>query len=275
MTSAQLLDRLSAAAKARPSALAVFTDFDGTLSPIVDDPAAASPAPGAIEALVAAAEVFGRVAVISGRPVGFLQEWLPPSIDLFGLYGLESRVDGTVSQHPDVHRWLAPVAAAAEACDAALADASDADRVEVERKGASLTIHFRNAPHLEDEVKRIATAASLAYGLTMRPAKQSVELHADIDVHKGDVVRSLLTGVEAAVFLGDDVGDLTAFDAIGRFAAQGGIGLRVGVVSAETDAEVAAAVDLELPGPESAVRWLRALTLQAAPREPGPPAVQR
>ncbi|HEX7276713.1 MAG TPA: trehalose-phosphatase, partial [Acidimicrobiales bacterium] len=44
----------------------VFSDFDGTLAAIVDDPAAARPLPGAADALEALARRFARVGVISG-----------------------------------------------------------------------------------------------------------------------------------------------------------------------------------------------------------------
>src|SRR5207237_8443168 len=51
---------------------AVLVDFDGTLSPIVEDPAAARPLPGAGEALAELARRYARVAVGSGRPGSFL-----------------------------------------------------------------------------------------------------------------------------------------------------------------------------------------------------------
>ena len=46
---------LSRPFRARPADAAVVVDFDGTLSPIVDDPAAAPAADGAAEALAALA----------------------------------------------------------------------------------------------------------------------------------------------------------------------------------------------------------------------------
>ena len=51
-----------------PTGTGVFTDFDGTLAPIVDDPAEARPLPGVVDALAALAGRDGRVVVISGRP---------------------------------------------------------------------------------------------------------------------------------------------------------------------------------------------------------------
>ena len=78
--------------RSRPERTAVLTDFDGTLSPIVVDPREARPLAGAIDALSALARRYGRVAVISGRPVAYLIERLGTvegPIILSGLYGLE------------------------------------------------------------------------------------------------------------------------------------------------------------------------------------------
>ena len=62
----------------RPAATALLVDFDGSLSPIVDHPddaRAACPARSRVLARLVAA--FGRVGVVSGRPVEFLAEHVP------------------------------------------------------------------------------------------------------------------------------------------------------------------------------------------------------
>ena len=52
----------------------MIVDFDGTLAPIVADPPAAAPLPGAAAVLTRLARCVGTVAVVSGRPVAFLRE---------------------------------------------------------------------------------------------------------------------------------------------------------------------------------------------------------
>jgi len=56
---------VTAVASAPKEAL-LATDFDGTLSPIVDNPAAAVIIPGALQAIQALAPQLGELAVISG-----------------------------------------------------------------------------------------------------------------------------------------------------------------------------------------------------------------
>ena len=65
---------------AAPASAALLVDYDGSLAPIVDDPAAAVVFPAAHAALTRLVARLGRVAVVSGRPVDFLH--LPvPHID--------------------------------------------------------------------------------------------------------------------------------------------------------------------------------------------------
>jgi len=69
-----------------PATAGIFSDFDGTLSPIVADPALAEPLAGVPELLGELARRYQVVAVVSGRPVAFLAARLPASILLAGLY---------------------------------------------------------------------------------------------------------------------------------------------------------------------------------------------
>src|SRR5947209_584617 len=93
-----------------PSRTGVFLDFDGTISAIVLDPAAARPLPGAVYALHALARRYASVAIVSGRPVGFLVDHLEladTTVHAYGLYGLESAVGQARSAHPDAIAWRA------------------------------------------------------------------------------------------------------------------------------------------------------------------------
>ena len=83
-----------------PATAGIFSDFDGTLSPIVADPALAEPLAGVPELLGELARRYQVVAVVSGRPVAFLAARLPASILLAGLYGLEVQYHGEYQADP-------------------------------------------------------------------------------------------------------------------------------------------------------------------------------
>jgi trehalose 6-phosphate phosphatase len=237
-----------------PARAGVVVDFDGTLSPIVDDPAAARPAPGAADALAALAGRLGLMAVMSGRPVDFLLPHLPPGLTVSGLYGLEVVRDGARTDHPDAAPWRAVVAAAARD-----AETGGPEGMDVEPKGLSLTVHYRRRPDLAAAVRAWAEVEAARTGLTVREAKMSVELHPPLPADKGTALEALATGLTAVCYAGDDRGDLPAYDALDRLAARGVHTLRVAVTSPEAPAPLLARADLTLDGPPALVDFLRRL----------------
>lgn len=236
-----------------PDRTVILTDYDGTLAPVVDDPRRAVALPGAAEALHALTARFGRVAVVSGRPAAFLRDRLGTGLRLSGLYGLEEVADdGTVVVAAEAEAWAPVVGQAIDRAGAALGPL-------VEPKGLSLTLHFRTAPEREAEVRAWAAREAAGSGLVVRPAKASVELHPPVAADKGSVVTAAAEGMEAACFLGDDVGDLPAFDALDRLAAAGVRTVRVGVRTTEAPAALLERSDLVVDGPEGALAVLRHL----------------
>lgn len=247
-------DEVVDALRVEPSTTAIVVDFDGTLSPIVEDPAAARPQTGVHEALSALTGTYRVVAVVSGRSLSFLRDHLPAELTLAGLYGLERLRHGEVEEDPAVAGWRPIISEAAAAATAELPAG-----VDVEDKGLSLTLHVRRQPqHLDEVVAWVATAEE-RWGLQARSARMSRELHPPVKVDKGTVVDDLIEGCTAACFIGDDVGDLPAFAALDRFAETGGAAHRIVVSSPELAPEMAAAADLLLDGPAAVVDLLRAL----------------
>lgn len=246
-------EQLRAVVGADPGRTALFFDFDGTLAPIVPDPASATAVDGAVALLDRLAGRFRRVAVVSGRPRAFLAERIGAGIDLSGVYGLETRVDGTDHDHPAAERWRVAVA------DAARVGAELPAGVRVESKGLSLTVHYREAPDAEAEVLAWADRVGAATGLSVRSAKRSAELHPPLAVDKGTTVLALSEGCDVVAYLGDDVGDLPAFAALDELAAAGVTTCKVAIASDELHPDVVAAADLVLDGPSAVVAALEPL----------------
>jgi len=237
-----------------PEHAAILVDFDGTLAPIVAQADQAVALPGAVDALTALATHYAVVAVVSGRPISYLQAQVPGDLVLSGLYGLETRRDGRHERHPEAAAWQAVV-------DAVAVEAAEADlpELEVEHKGLSLTLHFRT--HQEHAAAALAWAddAAARSGLRVRRAKMSVELHPPVEVDKGTVVEGLVAGLSAACYIGDDVGDAPAFDALDRLAARGVAAVRIAVTTSESVPELLDRADLLVDGPAGVLDVLRSL----------------
>jgi trehalose 6-phosphate phosphatase len=236
---------------------ALLVDFDGSLAPIVDDPADARALPAAREALERLVPYLGRIAVVSGRPVAFLLDALAiDGVVYAGLYGLERFVDGEVVVDPRAVPWLDVMADVAADADAAFPD------LLVEHKGrVAVTIHWRTATEAAAGVQAFAAGLARRYDLgePLR-SRMAVELRPPVPVDKGTVTAELVRDAAVAVFAGDDAGDLLAFDVLTRLAESGEVGhaVRIGVRSAEAPPGIFDA-DVLVDGPEGLAELLAAL----------------
>jgi trehalose 6-phosphate phosphatase len=190
----------------QPRVSAFVTDFDGTLAPIVDAPAAAEPLPEALRALETLSAHLGLVAIVSGRPVEFLRGRIPvDGVVLVGQYGLERLVDGRVEIDPRAELYTDPIARATERA------AELWPALTIERKGEiAFTVHWRTASDAEPHPADLAALAN-DFGLAMQPGRKACELRPPVPVDKGTTFYDLASPYEHKAFAGDDSGDLAAF----------------------------------------------------------------
>lgn len=205
-----LLERL-------PAAPPVFCDYDGTLTPIVDDPDRAVLDEDMRAALARLAAVV-PLAIVSGRDV----------VDVRGKVGIDGifyagshgfdvvHPSGERTAHPDAE----PVLPSLDAAERGLARAVRAiPGCRVERKRFAVAVHYRLVdPDRHDDV-RSAFQAVAADHADLRPSdgKMVRELRPDLDWHKGKAVLYLLDvlGLDGAdvapLYLGDDLTDEDVF----------------------------------------------------------------
>jgi trehalose 6-phosphate phosphatase len=246
----------------------VVVDFDGTLAPIVEDPAAARPLSAAREVLGRLAARLGRVAIVSGRPAAFLHQAMPTAgLVLIGQYGLERWQDDRTVPDPRALAFAEAVAAAAAEAEAARPE------LVVERKGAiAVTLHWRTVPALEEEALALGRRLAARHGLLLQPGRLALELRPPLPVDKGTATEHLVDGFHAVLMAGDDHGDVAAFAALDRLVAGGRLGhrLRVGVRSSEAPPDLLEASDYQVDGPEGLVALLTRLADGLPPRPPAP-----
>jgi trehalose 6-phosphate phosphatase len=259
LASSLSVTELLAPFRADPPGAAVFSDFDGTLAPIVDDPAAARPLDGVVDVLSELARRYGLVGVVSGRPAAFLREHLGGrGLLLSGLYGLELVTeDGDVEAVPEAAEW--------EPVVRSLAAAGLPPGLSLERKGLTAVVHFRTDPSQARAAEAWAAEAARATGLVVHPGRMSYELRPPLAFDKGTVLAGAVEGRRHVCFFGDDAGDLSAFDALDRMATEGATVVKVGVQSEEAPAALLESADLVVEGPAGTLSVLRDLLGPSGP----------
>ena len=235
---------------ARPERVAICLDFDGTIAPIVDDPAAARPLPGVVDLLGPLADRYAAVALVSGRPATYLASHAAaPGVRYLGMYGLEEIVQGRVLVDPGLEAARPAVAAAAKdlAADPAVAECG----AHLEDKRYAVAVHTRRVAdpgRWADPIGEAAARIAARHDLEVVPGRMVWELRPQVHSDKGHAARRVVaeSGARSLLVAGDDLGDLPAF----AVAAELGGGLRVAVRSAEAPARLLEEADLVVDGPE-------------------------
>lgn len=217
---------------------ALFLDFDGTLVEIVERPDAVVVAPGLPAVLERLAHrLGGALALVSGRPIAFLDERLAPArLDAAGLHGLEHRIAGALTScRPEDHPRLRQAVAEWHA-----RIASHPGLI-VEDKGCSAALHWRLAPQHEAFARDLAgaTADGLGSAYRIQYGKAVAEI-LPAAAGKGRVIEAFLDHPSyrgrRPVFIGDDLTDENGFGAVN---ARGGLTVRVGTEPTVAQARLA------------------------------------
>ena len=213
---AGLLARLAAGHR-----IALFLDYDGTISEITPDVANAQPVPGARELIAGLASRPDRfrVVIISGRQTDKLVELLGMSrnITMVGNHGLEivePGRKGRMAVDPDlfmpavrrVRNWLAEIVPPAAG-------------FVIEDKNFGVAFHYRSADPGQAQaicIRLREFVARQAPPLVIREGKMVIEaIHPQ--ANKGAAVRTLLSAGNEhrlPVYFGDDITDEDAFYAL-------------------------------------------------------------
>lgn len=225
-----------------------FLDVDGTLIPIAPTPSAIM-VPQELPTLLRrlAAAHGGAVALVSGRTLDNLQQLVAPyDPPAAGLHGLEWRdgagMVGRLEAPPGLDDIRLRLGLEAEQFPGLL----------LEDKGRALALHFRQAPHLADHVRRTAEAVILDHpDYCLMAGKMVLEIRPK-GADKGSAVTAFMRVPPFAgrcpVFVGDDITDEDGFAAVNRL---GGLSVLVGALR-ETQAR------FRLDDVEACCAWLAA-----------------
>jgi len=212
------LDRFAEIAnQLKNNRVAVFLDYDGTLTPIVDDPDTARLPDDMKAALVELAERV-PVAVISGRDRLDVQKKVGlNNIYYAGSHGFDIAGPDQDETNPDrVKEFLPDLDQAEEQIRNRIATI---DGAWVERKKFSIAVHYRAVE--EKDIDRVKEAVDAAAGkhpaLKQSGGKKIFEIQPGMDWNKGKALLWLLDKLNldtpdvVPLYIGDDVTDEHAF----------------------------------------------------------------
>lgn len=211
--------------------LALFLDYDGTLTPIVDRPEDAVLS-DVMRSLLRNLAGCCTVAIISGRDLADVRRMVDLDLVYAGSHGYDiAGPDGLKLQHEEARQRLPDLAEAEQELHARL---DSVEGVKIERKHFAVAVHYRLAA--DDEREKIEAAVSDIQrshpGLRKKGGKKIFELQPDVPWHKG---RALLwlretLGLDRpdvlTMYLGDDETDEDAFAVLAE--RQIGLGIYVG-----------------------------------------------
>jgi alpha,alpha-trehalase len=209
--------------------LAVFLDYDGTLTPIADRPELATLSEDMRAALKRLARLY-TTAVISGRALADVKQ-LVDLVDVFyaGNHGLE--IAGPQNTQIKYEQGLEYLDVVDAAHDTIKSQVGHIDGILIEHKQFSLSVHYRLVADSELPAIEAAVDNVIANEPRLRKhhGKKVFEIRPHIDWNKGKAVLWLLnalaldTDTVIPVYIGDDVTDEDAFRAV----KERGIGIRV------------------------------------------------
>ena len=254
------LERLEAW-RGEPGSVAILTDIDGTLAPIVPTPDMSEVPAELLGLLRKLNSRYLLVAGISGRKTEDAFDLIGiEGLVYFGNHGFEILRDGEVEVVPEALPYFERVQELERRAKEELAPLG----AFVEEKGITASVHYRNVP---PEVGGLAVefvkAEGERLGLRVTVGRGVVEARPPIRADKGTAVRTLVEEYRPrrAMFLGDDTTDLDAFRELEKLREEGVLEetLRIGVRSDEGPPEIVTEADIVVDGVEGVGGVLRAL----------------
>jgi len=244
--------------------LVIFTDYDGTLSPIVEDPNSAFIPPKTSETLNRLAHNF-TVGIITGRSLQKIKDFVKlPNLYYAGSHGLDIiGPDESFKYTPgeDFRKIILDLQANLQE---AIDSDEDLDKASVESSGFHVSVHYRRLnPEFVPKLRCLTQSVveNSGYAVKICGGKMVYEVRPICEWNKGEALtylyRQIIQGEEEKVeelktetsfvpiYLGDDTSDEDAFHAL-KAKLGHGIGILVSDTNKETHAEYSLRDPLEV-----------------------------
>ena len=222
--------------------LAILTDYDGTLTPIVSDPDMAILSEDMRAQLKKLAKLVPS-GIVSGRSRAKIESFVGlPEMWVAGAHGFDiAGPEGSSVRYAPAQEYREALRAAANTLRV---DTASIPGSLIEDNDYAVSVHYRNVAESDQSAidAAVESALSAQPSLMRFPGKKVVELRPELEWNKGKAVEYILEKIETEVggpvfpiYLGDDVSDEDAFTVLRQ---RGGLGILVseGMVAREQTA---------------------------------------
>ena len=249
-----------------PGTVAVLTDIDGVLAPIVPTPDM-SEVPEELRKLLR--RLSGRCRVVAGISGRAAQDALRlvglEEIAYYGNHGFEVlRPGGEVEIVPEAEPYKEKI----EELESMAREELEPLGAFVEEKGITASIHYRNvSPEVGQRCREFVEREGERLGLRITVGRGVVEARPPVRADKGTATRKVVAEYEPqkALFIGDDTTDLDAFRELEGLHEESVLEeiLRIGVESEEGPPEIVSEADLVVRGTQGVGKVLLVLAGEA------------
>ncbi len=237
-----------------------ITDIDGTISPTIPNILNAQIIDNNRMNLTILQKKIALLAFISGRDAQDVRNRV--AIDgavCIGHYGMEYWQENHAELHPDAQSHVPTMNKLVKE----LEQLKSFEGVQIQDKGASVSIHYRMSPQPEiakETIWKLLGKSRYAPKLHVFQEKRSIGILPRVEINKGTPIIDLIKkyNLHSGLFLGDDTADIPAFHAI-RKNEQDFHGFAIAVVNEETPPVVITEADFILDGvkeTEILLKWL-------------------
>lgn len=244
-----------------PSKTAILSDIDGTLHPIVERPDQihfTDYIPSILEKL---ARKYAIVGLITGRSLKNALHFIKArGIIYIGNHGLEISRNSKIEYARGVQEFIPGIRRALDLINNG--PLGKIPGIFIEDKKVAVAVHYRQAPDRSSVVGQFVSQTAKELGLKVIRGRKVYELQPPVKVNKGTALVEILkaSGVNLALYMGDDISDIKAFRRLKAVAWHDFNAITVGVRSKEVKRlESEESVDYLIDSIDDAVALLHSL----------------
>jgi trehalose 6-phosphate phosphatase len=240
----------------------LITDMDGTISPIPHDFLRKTIPPPTLPQLTELVSRMDLLAIVSGRTSEAIKNLVNiDGIKYSGHYGMEQWENDRAILHPDAGAYVPAMRAVAEELEAL----RSIQGILIQYKGATISVHYHLCLQPEaakQQILNLLMKSTQIKNLLIMDEKTNIGIVPRVDIDKGTAVTTLIQQYHlgAAIYMGDDIGDIPAFRAVRRAKSKKDFdGLAILVTGTETSHSLMDEVDFTLDGvteTETLLNWL-------------------